>query len=245
MILTLAAAIVGVAIVAVFLRSLWIRTGLNTKQTTISIGAAVLVTGVIALAATGRLNWMVALLTALLPFARRLGALLLTGPVFNAIFPHLAARLRGRRQTKSSADASHATTESQYFRMTLHHATGHMDGEIKLGPKKGRFLSELRLSELVGLLGEIQDYDSQRLLETYLDHHHPEWRRESAGSKAEASSGMSRSEALEALGLTDGATADEIVAAHRRLIQRLHPDRGGSTYLAALLNRAKDILLHG
>ncbi len=53
---------------------------------------------------------------------------------------------------------------------------------------------------------------------------------------------MTRSEALSALGLDDGATRDEIVAAHRRLIQTLHPDRGGSTYLAALLNRAKDTL---
>jgi hypothetical protein len=245
MILSVAAAIVGAAIVAILLRSLWIRTGLNTRQTAMSIGVAALVTGVIALAATGRLSWIAAMLTALLPFARRLGGLLLTGPVFNAIFPHLAARLRRGRKAKASADSSQATTESQYFRMTLHHATGHMDGEIKLGPKKGRFLSELRLSELVGLLGEIQDYDSQRLLETYLDHHHPEWRRESSGSNAQTSSGMSRDEALDALGLTDGATPAEIVAAHRRLIQRLHPDRGGSTYLAALLNRAKDILLHG
>jgi hypothetical protein len=118
-----------------------------------------------------------------------------------------------------------------------------MDGEVKLGPQKGRFLSELRLSELVGLLGEVEDYDSQRLLETYLNHHYPEWRRSSNGTDNQRPSGMTRSEAHEALGLAEGASRDDIIAAHRRLIQRLHPDRGGSTYLAALLNRAREILL--
>ncbi len=127
--------------------------------------------------------------------------------------------------------------------MTLHHASGHMDGEIKLGRHRGRFLSELTLGELTGLFGEINDYDSQRLLETYLDHHYPNWREERQRSESRSDVEMSRSEALEALGLLDGASRDDIVTAHRRLIQKLHPDRGGSTYLAALLNRAKDILI--
>lgn len=244
MILTLAAGVLGVAVAAILLRSLWVRAGLTTKQTALSISAALLVTGVIALAATGRLNWIVAVLTALVPFGRRLVGLLMAGSMFKAIFPRAAARMRQGRPN-STSDSQHTTTESPYFRMTLHHETGHMDGEVKLGPRKGRFLSELRLSELVGLLGEIQDYDSQRLLETYLDHHHPEWRHTRETTGTPASSGMTRSEAFEALGLADGASNDEIIAAHRRLIQRLHPDRGGSTYLAALLNRAKDILLHG
>src|SRR5215470_14773746 len=107
MVLTLAAGIVGAAIVALLLRSIWIRAGLNAKQTAISIGAAVLVLGVIGLAAAGRLNWIVAVLTALLPFARRLVGLLLMGPVFNAVFPHLAARLRRSQQSKPTADSQH------------------------------------------------------------------------------------------------------------------------------------------
>lgn len=244
MILQLAAGIVALAVVAVLLRSLWIRLGLNVRQTVISVGAAFVVAGVVGLAATGRLNWIVAVVTALVPFGRRLVALLLYGPVFKAIFPHLSARMRQKRAQHSSAssDSHHTTTESPYFRMTLHHATGHMDGEVKVGPHRGRFLSELRLSELVGLLGEVQDYDSQRLLEAYLDHHHPDWRRNDAPPN-QSPSGMTPNEALEALGLSPGASHEEIIAAHRRLIQRLHPDRGGSTYLAALLNRAKDILL--
>jgi hypothetical protein len=127
--------------------------------------------------------------------------------------------------------------------MTLHHASGHMDGEILLGRNRGRFLSELAFTELLGLLAEVNDYDSQRLIETYLDHHDPGWRTNGRDQPGATGQVMSSREALEALGLADGASRDDIVAAHRRLIQKLHPDRGGSTYLAALLNRAKDTLI--
>jgi curved DNA-binding protein CbpA len=54
---------------------------------------------------------------------------------------------------------------------------------------------------------------------------------------------MTRDEALAVLGLAEGASVDEIRAAHRRLIQRMHPDVGGTADLAARINRAKDVLL--
>ena len=63
------------------------------------------------------------------------------------------------------------------------------------------------------------------------------------GARPPRSSSMSRSEALKVLGLAEGASADEIRAAHRRLIKQGHPDKGGSSYLAAKINEAKDVLL--
>ncbi|MEM7377422.1 MAG: molecular chaperone DnaJ, partial [Pseudomonadota bacterium] len=59
---------------------------------------------------------------------------------------------------------------------------------------------------------------------------------------ADTSADMTREEALAILGLGDGATADEVVQAHRRLIAKMHPDKGGSDYLASRINLAKDTL---
>jgi hypothetical protein len=120
-----------------------------------------------------------------------------------------------------------------------------MDGEVKRGPYQGRMLSELSLTQLIALLGQLTDYDSQRLLESYLDRNFDGWREGDASARgaSQANGGMSRSEALEILGLADGASDEEIIAAHRRLIQRLHPDRGGSTFLAAQINNAKKMLM--
>lgn len=241
MILALSAGLIGLTILLIVLRSFWIRAGLSLRQTILTIGVGILVIAAIGLAATGRLNWVVAVLATLIPLARRrvgLGGVL-------AWLKSLFADNQSRSNTGSNSASGAATTaaESPFFRMTLHHASGHMDGEIKQGRHQRQFLSELSLVELVGLFGAVQDYDSQRLLESYLDHHYPEWRQNRPQDTPSPKAGMSRREALEALGLTDGAAQEDIVAAHRRLIQRLHPDRGGSTYLAALLNQAKDILI--
>lgn len=161
--------------------------------------------------------------------------------------------------------------ETDTLRMTLNHATGELDGEVVAGPHQGRTLASLGLSDLLQLLlhCRIEDPGSVALLETYLDRREPRWRDQGwseqeahAGAGAGGGSGggggdrgrggydagggtgvMDEARALDVLGLSPGADEDEIKAAHRRLMSRLHPDAGGSNYLAAEINRAKDFLL--
>ncbi len=134
--------------------------------------------------------------------------------------------------------------------MELDHDTGRMDGEVLTGPFKGKALSVLSEAELRGLhqnCGKAGD-QSLALLEAWLDRSKPEWRQawgQSAGGGGAVASGgaMSREEAFAVLGLKAGADADGIRAAHRRLMKEFHPDKGGSDYLAAKINQAKDVLL--
>jgi hypothetical protein len=147
---------------------------------------------------------------------------------------------------KSSGQVSRV--RSNFVEMTLDHDTGAMTGAIVAGRLKGTSLDTLELSALVGLLPEF-DEESGNLLAAYLDRRHPRWREDvddsaTAGRRGPTRSGkMSEEEAYQILGLRPGASADEIGRAHRSLMMKLHPDHGGSTYLAARVNEAKDVLL--
>jgi hypothetical protein len=135
------------------------------------------------------------------------------------------------------------SVETAFLAMTLHHDSGRMTGSVKAGRFAGRDLAELDLPELLALLEECRaaDPDSVALLEAWLDRANPDWRAEPA---AEAPSGaMTRAEALEILGLAEGANEEAIRAAHRRLMRGAHPDQGGSAWLAARINAARDLLL--
>ena len=164
-------------------------------------------------------------------------------------------RQRNRNWGRNQAGNSASTISTAWLAMSLDHATGNMDGEVLQGQFQKKRLSELSLEQLFALVGECQhDNDSLQLLHAYLDRMHPDWR-ESASVAGDASgagtenrpstgdSAMTEALALEILGLTPGATREEIIAAHRRLMQKLHPDRGGSDYLAQRINAARDFLL--
>lgn len=139
--------------------------------------------------------------------------------------------------------------ETSYLSVSLDHDTGTVDGQVKQGRFKGRRLGELSQADLVLLLDEVRREDSEAVavLEAYLDRiHGPDWR--SAGDSGRpkqpgGTAGMAREEALAMLGLPPGAGEAEIRDAHRRLMLKLHPDHGGSDYLAARLNEARDVLL--
>jgi hypothetical protein len=135
------------------------------------------------------------------------------------------------------------SVETTFLSMTLHHDSGRMTGSVKAGQFVGRDLAALDLPELLALLEECQiaDIDSVALLEAWLDRAHPDWRSEPAAEPRSAA--ITREEALDILGLKEGADEDAIRAAHRRLMKTAHPDQGGSAWLAARINAARDLLL--
>ena len=153
---------------------------------------------------------------------------------------------RAASQPKRSGQTS--TIRTEFLEMVLDHDSGEMSGTVLTGQHKGQHLNDMTLEALLGLLLECQaDSDSQQVLEAYLDRHQESWREQASASSRVPSSDteapMSRQLALEILGLTDTASEADILHAHREMMRRLHPDRGGSDYLAKKINAAKDYLI--
>jgi hypothetical protein len=154
---------------------------------------------------------------------------------------------RGSRKTPGSV----SRVRSAMIEMELDHDTGAMDGSVLAGTLVGRRLASLDRAALSQLYRECAttDLDGVRLLEAYLDRRFPAWRENAERdtdprTRTRPQSGaMTEEEAYQILGLQPGASLDEIRQAHRTLMKKLHPDQGGSTYLAARVNQAKEILL--
>ena len=161
-------------------------------------------------------------------------------------FPNIGGMFAGLGSRRSSGQASRV--RSQYLDMGLDHDSGELSGQIVAGPHAGRNLGEFDLPQLSAMISGF-DAESVALLESYLDRRFPAWRENAQGnaaggqSRAASSGKMTDEEAYQILGLQPGAGRDEIGRAHRALMKKLHPDQGGSTYLAARVNEAKDTLL--
>jgi hypothetical protein len=140
----------------------------------------------------------------------------------------------------------HSSIRTDMLEMTLDHDSGTMEGTVRSGAFSGRRLSELSAAELQNVLREarLRDPQAAQLLEAYIERTYP-GASHGAGGGGEWRSrgGMTVAEAYEVLGLKPGASRDHIQQAHRELMKKIHPDRGGSTYLASKINEAKDVLL--
>ena len=203
-------------------------------------GVALAVVTVVVLTLTGRLG------TAIM-----LGAL-----AFPLLTRWRALRDALRPSPRGPAGGQTSQIETLYLRMTLHHDTGAMTGEVLHGPWRGRTLESLTPEQVRALHGDCRrdDPQSASVLEAWLDRTHPDWQTDrdetadrdgasESGGGARGGGSMTRDEAYEILGLSPGATPDQVKDAHRRLMMKVHPDQGGSTYLAAKINQAKDLLL--
>src|SRR5712691_6435635 len=151
-----------------------------------------------------------------------------------------------QRTQKSAGQTSRV--RSAFMEMELDHDTGAMRGRILAGRHEGANLDAIDVATLTGFLPEI-DEESRALLAAYLDRRNPGWREHAKADAATETGGaprtgpMTQEEAYQILGLEPGAGAEEIGRAHRTLMKKLHPDQGGSTYLAARINEAKHVLL--
>jgi hypothetical protein len=153
----------------------------------------------------------------------------------------------GARTRKSAGQVSRV--RSAFLEMELDHDTGAMRGRILAGPHEGTALEALDVATLTGLLVDV-DEESRALLMAYLDRREPGWREHAqgdaatgAGRAAWGGGKMTEEEAYQILGVQPGASAEEISRAHRSLMKKFHPDQGGTTYLGARINEAKDVLL--
>ncbi len=234
-------------LIAVLVFFSWYKRAPKTQRK--KIANRILIVGgvgvLLVLVLTGRLNPLFALVAAAVPLALRAFSLLqLILGVKGASSAFKASRGPSPGQTSE--------VETRFLHMKLNHDSGDMDGEVLEGPQRGKRLSELALPELQNMLHEYRRNDAQSaaVLEAFLDRYFADqWRDSKAKDEqgragAEGDGKMSLDEAREILGVGDDATREQIIEAHRHLMQKLHPDRGGSTYLAAKINEAKRVLLN-
>lgn len=210
----------------------WCKRQTPEKRTKAIIYVAI--AAIMLLVLTGRMHWLMGVVGAGIALFQRV---------------MMASQLFDRFKSMGGPTAGkNSSIETKFLRMTLDHDSGDMSGVVLQGNFVGKALNALSLADLLSLLVECraEDHRSSVVLESYLEQRFGEqWRTNSqtGSSSVPSRSGMTREEAMEILGVALGANKDEIVQAHRRLMQRLHPDRGGSTYLAAKINQAKDLLL--
>jgi hypothetical protein len=181
----------------------------------------------------------------------RIDVALLLGGVAAWLFGWSGFGLPGFGSRAPKTRGSVSRVRSAMIEMELDHDTGEMNGTVLAGALAGRALGDLSEETLKQLYRECaqSDLDGVRLLEAYFDRRFPRWREDAHAHEHARTGGepqpgaMTEEEAYQVLGLQAGASAEDVRRAHRTLMKKLHPDQGGSTYLAARVNRAKEVLL--
>ena len=157
------------------------------------------------------------------------------------------SRMKADNKTGRTNSEKISEVETDYLRMYLDHKTGEMNGEVVKGNFSSKTLRNLSQEDLLKLLNEIkEDNQSVQVLTAYLDRYHAgEWQHHynSADDVGTTNTTMTREEAYKILGLENGTSEDAIKEAHHKLMNKNHPDHGGSNFLATKINQAKDVLL--
>ncbi len=229
------------ALVILAVGALGIAWFLRANPSSLARGMRMVMVVLGAIAVGGMLIFGLRFLPSLLPELFGLAGLVITGLIARA--------LRNRPSGGFSSPGTERRTEvrTAFLQAWIDHGTGDVGGTVLAGRFAGRTLDRLSDSELLDLHEECTgDADSLRVLEAYLDRRlNVDWRTAKQPPPRGSRTDMTREEALAVLGLAEGATEEEIKAAHRRLIRRTHPDAGGTADLAARINRAKDVLVGG
>ncbi|HZB53572.1 MAG TPA: DnaJ domain-containing protein [Reyranella sp.] len=229
------------ALVVLAVGALGIAWFLRANPSSLARGMRMVLVVLGAIAVGGMLIFGLRFLPSLLPELLGLAGLVITGLIARA--------LRNRPSGGFSSPGTGRRTEvhTAFLKAWIDHGTGDVGGTVLTGRFAGRTLDRLSDSELLDLHEECRnDADSLRVMEAYLDRRlNVDWRTARQPPPRGPRSDMTRAEALAVLGLAEGASEEEIKAAHRRLIRRTHPDAGGTADLAARINRAKDVLVGG
>ena len=154
-----------------------------------------------------------------------------------------------RASAKPQAKGQTSTIRTEYLVMELDHDTGDMDGLVLKGTFIEKQLSSLSFEQLMELYEDCQsDSDSEQVLRVYIQRNNPEWEEKYRGGDnreiSEDDTFLDHQLAIEILGLIDPIDKEDVIKAHRLLMQKIHPDRGGSDYLAKKINLAKDFLIN-
>ena len=239
--------IIGILIAIVILVNYYSRSSSNTKKKIVKyLLFSAVCAALIFLVVTGRLNWLVAVAGTMVPLIPKVIKWMIK---YISPLLYLVSKFRSKKSNESSRSVhgQQSRVESIYLIMTLDHDTGRMEGKVIKGEFTGRNLCDMTKDELRKLMRDCGDDETVSLLMAYMDRYsrreHGHDNESHHTGKVEEPAFMSIHEARKVLGVSENAGKEEIINAHRSLMQKIHPDRGGSEYLAVKINRAKDILL--